>query len=453
VKHILLCMALLIPAVSAAQGTCEERAMRLQQSYSRPLVETGDAQVVAMEEQLLNILEECVIWDFDSYPKIRALLPAQRPRVVGQLAGEIRTPYLLNDEIIFPVEYLAYLNLVGFLVAHDSYAQDNFFPLERTLMNTPFRIGEVIPLMDPLGPYLEPEAYASLQTYFSDCESDREPNCQNVLKFSLQAMDLFPLLHELSHLALHHTVQEGVNVSDEIAADHRALEALTVISETISNPDPDMQKEIRLVYLLAPLVWLKAEASRSTGPGDIASKRLQAMLAGLDDQSRQTVDSILNSEHSSHNLRKLTLTWKIPPEHLYIDGIQLSPSDLAGKELLLSAQAHSIVALRGDSLAVVQLSSSVQTQTVPLVFQTFENSRASELEALQSARKPIEILLRTSNGELQPRSNDVAMYHWAALHLLHLDSCIKVTDWSVIPPNKRGEVQGWQRSGQFLNGW
>jgi hypothetical protein len=131
----------------------------------------------------------------------------------------------------------------------------------------------------------------------------------------------------------------------------------------------------------------------------------------------------------------------------------MPPAEVAEKQLILTAEAHTIVGLRSDSLAVARLDSSSQTQSVRLVFRQFVNSSPSELELLQSARKPVDILLRTTDGNLQPRKANVAVYHWNALHLLHFDSWIRVEDWSRVPANKRAEVQTWQRLGQFLISW
>jgi hypothetical protein len=452
VLKIVLCAALLFPIVSSAHETCEEKAVKISRTQSRPVVELDSAAAVANEEELLNFCMECMLWDFETNPKLRALLPPQRPTVVGKMTGGLRSPYLEKDKIVFPFEYYGYLNLIGLLVGHDAYANDYHFPLEKTLLNTPYRMGEVTSLMNPLSAYLDPSSFSSLQQVLM-C-GNNEQDCQNVLKSSLAAIVLFPLLHELSHLALHHAVGiEGVNANDEIAADKRAFKALRIISETVFDKNADTQKECRFTYVLAPLVWLQSEASRTPGSNSLAEQRLQALLGELDEEARETVESIINPETSKHNLQKLSLSWDRTPERLYIDGIRVSPADVLGKRLILASQPHVIVALSGESLAVAQVDSSSQTRSVTLALQPFKNSSLSEVESLQSVRKSIDILLRTTDVNLQPRNSSLAIYHWRALHMLHLDSLIQNIDWTEIPPAKRAEVQMWQQSGQFLSCW
>jgi hypothetical protein len=452
VRRLLLCAALLFPIICVGQETCEEKAARIQRAQSRPLAELTTTDAITNGEQYLNLAMECILWDFDTYPKLRALLPPERPTVVAEMVGSLRTPYVAEDKIIFPFEYYGYLTLVGMLVGHDAYAQDNYFPLEKTLMNTPYRMGEVTPLMDPLSDYLSVSAFSSLKEVLM-CDI-RERNCQTVLQNSVLAIDLFSLLHELSHLALHHAIgHEGVNVSDEIAADKRAFKALRIIAAGTSDKDPDIQKECRLTYVLAPLAWLHSEASRTPNENSLAAQRLQALLGVLDETTRETVESIIKPENSKHNLRKVTLSWEKTPEHLFIDGIRVSPADVLGKELILSAQPHVILGLRSESLAVAQINSYSEARIVMLVFQPFENSSLSELESLQAARKPIDMLVRTTDGNLQPRSRNVAFDHWKALHLLHLDSLIEIADWTDFPSAETAELKRWQQDGRFLSSW
>jgi hypothetical protein len=452
VRKLLLCVALLFPIICAGQGTCEEKAARIQRIQSRPLTELTIADGIANGEQFLDLAMECILWDFDTYPKLRALLPPERPHIVVEMTGSLRTPYVAKDKIIFPFEYSGYLTFVGILVGHDAYAQDNFFPLEKTLMNTPYRMGEVIPLMDPLSEYLNVSAFSSLKQALM-CDA-RERNCQTVLQNSILAITLFSLVHELSHLALHHAASvEGVNVSDEIAADKRAFSALRIIEAAVSDEDPDIQKECRLTYVLAPVVWLQSEASRTPGQNSFAEQRLQALLGELDETTRKTVESIISPETSRHNLRKVSLSWDKTPKQIFIDGIRVSPADVLGKELILSSQPHVILGLREESLAVAQIDSYSRERSVALNFQPFGNSSVSELAFLQAARKPVDILVRTTDDNLQPRSKNVAFYHWKALHLLHLDSLVEITDWTEIPREQTAEVQRWQQGGRFLGSW
>lgn len=448
--RILLLMCLM-PGMAAGQST-EERAAKIQQDFSRPTAGMTMEEAAAHEEELLNLFMEAIIYDFAASPELRGMLPAERPRVKCLSSGSRRTPYVTSEGIVFPLEYFGYLNFVGVLAAHDAFVQHNFFPIEKNLLNTPFRERALLPLMDPLNQYLEPEVYGSIQNQIV-CVNDRE-GCQRALKNGIMATDLFPLLHELSHLALHHAAnEEGINVDHEIAADRLAFSDLKVISARFADPDIRVQKSIRFVYALAPLVWLRSEASRGGGSEAIANARYEALLAELDSDMREDVRRILTPERSPHNTGKWTITWDASPETLFIDGVRVLPADINGKALLLTSKEHTILALTHDSLGFVRLDPKEQNRTVKLTYRHFEVANDSGLNSLLSEGRLEDVLVRTTDVNLQPKNGSVAIYHWKALHQMHLDSLIDVENWDLVPENRRSEVVGWHSQGQLLASW
>jgi hypothetical protein len=450
---IAIALVVILSPPTIAQSDLENKAKELQKDFSKPIVEWDDSFVVTTFQRYLNLYLD-LLWEPDVYPKVAAFLPARPPRIHVEVAGELRTPYVHNDEMVVPVEYIRYLGAIGSLLGHDVYVEDNFINIQFPLLSGPFRKSLIIPLLQPLSSYLDIEGFQTLQTYLMCPKS--EADCATVQNQSETAMVLFAILHELSHEVLHHSVsEEGVNLDHEIAADKNASAVLSVLAQEFRDFPPDLKKEIQFVTEVSAVVFLDVEAARAETGDTFPEKRKDALLKRFSAVMQTEIEMFLAPEHSATNVEHVTVDWNEVPNILLIDGIVVPIADIEGKEWTVTAKTHTVIALRSGEIAgeVVSVRSEGSRTNVHLVFKPFPPVNRDSVEDALRRQQWLEALSYTTDEEFRPRDPALTYEHFEALHKLGLDGYIRVQDWNLIPKASWRNVQAWQNDSAPLSSW
>jgi hypothetical protein len=265
---------------------------------------------------------------------------------------------------------------------------------------------------------------------------------------------LFTVLHELSHVLLHHFVsEEGINVDQELAADRNAYFVLRQLTSQYKDFGEQLQKEMRTTLELTPIVWLEMESSREGIANVVAAARESALLDQFSGDERDNIDDFIQPERHKNNVRHLDITANELPERVVIDGVEFKPGEAIGRQLTVTSMKHVVIGLRPGEIAVVVIDTFDRNDSVQLVFRPFPKLDVGAVQLAQQHRKWAEVLFRTSNDKLQPRDPSVALAHWEALHRLGMDACVIVNDWNSIPNSEWSRVLLWQRSGEPLATW
>jgi hypothetical protein len=323
----------------------------------------------------------------------------------------------------------------------------------RPLLTTPFRKSAILPLLaPPIHTAVDLESFNTIQPYLT-CPSENQ-QCQMIQGQAVLAAILFTVLHELSHVLLHHVVsEEGINVDQEIAADRNAYFVLRQLTDQYKDLGEQFQKEMRTTLELTPIVWLEMESSREGIANVVAKARESALLDQFSGDERDNIDDFIQPERRDRNVRHLDITANELPERVVIDGVEFKPGEAIGRQLTVTSMKHVVVGLRPGEIAVAVLDTFDRNDPVQLVFRPLPKLDVGAVQLAQQKRKWAEVLFRTSNDKLQPRDPSVALAHWEALHRLGMDACVIVTDWNSIPNSEWSRVLLWQRSGEPLASW
>lgn len=452
-KSVTIVLLLALTGAAIAQVDIEKEADQIKKRLSIPVAQWDDELVITTFQRYLDLYLD-FLWSKDTHQKIKSYLPVDRPHVKVAVSGELRTPYERHDEIMVPVEYLRYLTAIGSLVGHDVYVQDNAIDVRYPLLSAPYRSSAIIPLLHPIAPYVTDVGnFMSVQTYLMCPGEDK--SCALVQGQAVMGAVLFAVLHELSHVVLHHSVEEGVNLNNEIAADKSAFHVLSLLADELQHFSPEIRKELRIAMRAVPPVVLEVESSREGDVGGFSMARKNALLTLLDKDTREALNVILEYKHSDANIQHVAIRWNEVPEMLLIDGIVVPVSDVADHVLSMNRSDHLIIALRKDAMASATVSflpGSSPTQ-VQLTFAQFLPPDAAAIEQARSRRHWLEVLIRTTDSNLAPRNSAATMAHFEALHRLGLLSFIKVADWNLIPREDWGKVRVWQRQAEPLASW
>jgi hypothetical protein len=450
-RLLALILVLSIPAV--AQDSLEQKTKQLQQDLSRPVAQWDDAFVISTFEKYLNIYLD-LLWTPGIYNRAAAFLPKNRPKVRVLVAGEFRTPYMNKDEVVVPVECLRYLAAIGFLVGHDAYVQDHTIDLPYPLLSAPYRKSAIIPRLEPLAASVDVGAFMALQTYLICPPTDAR--CAAVQNPAVAGLFLFAILHELSHELLHHkTSEEGVNLANELAADKNATMVLSVVAEEFTNLPESLRKEVQFALAAGPVVFFEVECSRVGPMTAFSRQREEALLNWLPRDTRTDVRLFIEPDRSADNIQHVKIGWNEPPSLLLIDGIVVPAAEVSGKVLTLAGGKHTILGLRSDSIAWVQTGYESPEVTVPLqlAFKPFAPADEAIIGEARRKKQWLEVLLRTTDGNLQPKDAHLSLSHFEALHRLGLDQYIHVDDWNVLPRESWTKVSLWQQAMRPLSSW
>jgi hypothetical protein len=147
--------------------------------------------------------------------------------------------------------------------------------------------------------------------------------------------------------------------------------------------------------------------------------------------------------------------WNEVPDLLLIDGIAVPTKEVSGKLLTVTGGRHTILSLRSNSIAWAQTTSASHDVTVHahLEFKPFPPADKTSIEGARQKRQWLEVLARTTDGNLQPRDPALSLIHFEALHRLELDHYIQVKDWNLLPKEDWAKVNHWQRSREPLSSW
>jgi hypothetical protein len=226
------------------------------------------------------------------------------------------------------------------------------------------------------------------------------------------------------------------------------------LQKELGGSNPEMQKELQLVYRTAPIAWLEVEASRQGLANVIAKARTKALLDQFAGEEREDIEDLVLPEHSAMNVLQVRIAGPLP-DRVWIDGLSFSPVEVIDKTLTMAAIKHSIIATAGSSVAVSFFGpySDGQVASVQLQFRISPSPNVEKVEEARKGRKWLEVVAATTDENLQPRNAAIALYHWEALHRLGWDSSIVVKDWNWIPAEDWQRLLDWQRKGQPLASW
>ena len=452
-KQAAMSLFLALTLTAATQDGLEQKAQELRQDLSRPIVQWDDSFVMTVLERYLNLYLD-LLWEPEFRHKVEGYLPKRRPKISVEVAGELRTPYIRKDEIVVSAEYLRYLVAIGTLLGHDAYVQDHSINTQYPLLSSAYRRSAIIPLLQPLGAYLDVDGFLSLQTYLICPQADAL--CGVVQNQAAVAMCLFVILHELSHEVLHHAVsEEGVNLDHEIAADKNATAVLSLMAEEFSGPTEEIKKELRVETEIAPIVFLEIERSRAGGENQFLEARKEALLRSFPADEQEEMELFIDPERSAANVDRMTVDWDDVPDLLLIDGVVVPIDQIAGKEWIVTGEKHTVIALRATSIAWAISSPPSESSVIHihLAFKPFPSADKDAIEDARAKRQWTEVLSRTTDSKLQPKDQMLTFYHFEALHRLRLDRYIKVQDWSVVPKEEWPKIEVWQRNAEPLSSW
>jgi hypothetical protein len=449
----LIAVVWLASASALGQQTVEDQVRELKQTFSTPVVGWTDDFVKKNIGKLIDIYVNRVIWDPEFYKKVKNKLPPTPPTIQVISSSELRTPYVAGQTIVFPAAYLEYLINISAIVGHDIYGNDNFVPLPRPLLSTPFRVSAISPLLSPIYKYVDVDGFTQIQAYISCPSTDKE--CTEVQAASASALILFALLHEMSHQYLHHKLTtEGVNLDQELAADKNAYEILLRLLS--KKPDPsasdETNKEIIEAYRLAPVAWLAVEASREGIASVVAQRRKETLSSILVGEEKEDIALFTESEEDSNSLSHLSISWNEAPTTLFIDGLATPVASVEGRRLIVASGTHRILALRPGAIAFGK-SFIFGDSRLELSFNEFKAPDLAMLEEKSKRQEWFDVLLMTTDEQLHPKSPGLAAYHWEALHELGFDNLISIQEWNDIPEADWKKYRRWQVDGVPLSSW
>ena len=446
-------MVVILSLFATAQSSLEQKVQELRQDLSRPIVQWDDSFVVTTFQKYLNLYLD-LLWEPDFHHKVAAYLPKKRPKIHIEVAGELRTPYIRKDEIVVPAEYLRYLAAIGALVGHDAYVEDHLIATQYPLLSGPYRTSAIIPLLQPLGVYLDVDGFMTLQTYLMCPQADAR--CGLVQNQATGAIFLFVILHELSHEVLHHAVsEEGVNLEHEIAADRNASVVLSLLAAEFKDFAPEINEELRFATEISPIVFLEVECSRAGSENTFLRARKEALLKTFPEDKQSDMELFIEPKRSSTNVDHMTVDWSDVPDLLLIDNVAVPIDEIAGREWIVTGEKHTLIALRSTSIAWAVSEPSTEGSAIHLhlIFKPFPPADRASIEDARAKRRWAEVLSRTTDGKLQPRDPTLTFYHFEALHKLSLDRYIKVQDWNVIPKEAWPKIEVWQHDAEPLSTW
>lgn len=446
-----LLLVFLVPALSQ---TLIDRANELQQVTvnSGPFLDEWARKYV----DFLTAL----IWD-DEFKSIRPRLPSRRPLVVvkpevadSDANEEFESPHAKLDSIDFPVSYLGHLMLISEVLGHDIAVKEGPLSIQRNpLLAEPFSSEPLLPLLMPLD--RSSFTFGSLEaTQQFLIGTDADPRCKEQLGISWMALTIFVLTHEMSHIRYGHRVsRKGEHpVGDEILADQNAFMILQELRNTLI---PDAKSPLRKAFTFAPIVWLTIEAGLTRGAGqDEMTARRDALLKFISQEDRDEVTEMLEPDRSDLKLGRLRTTWSQLPEHLFLDGLAVDPSDLHDKQLLVASGEHiAIGTIVGKLCYASAIVEGDGDETLSLRCVELRDGEVSELERLEKAREWFELLVLTSNDELAPKRPDLAYFHGEALHRLKCGRLIPTSDWTIFSTSQQRRLRLWQHMGLPLGSW
>jgi hypothetical protein len=439
---------LLVCSSLAAQNTSEQKARKLQQQLLKPQAQWDESYLVAVSKNSLGMLLD-LLWDPQVHAKIGSRIPRQRPTLEVGLTGEVRTPRVNGSNIVIPLEYLNRLFSIGMLVGHDVYVSDNTVLQRAPLLSTPFRKSRLLPILDP--EYVDPVAFSVLRPYLICVQTD--PNCVAVQNYGVLGLELFAILHELTHELPElqpDAMTDKPSVKNEVAADKNAAALLKVVLAELGQLSPEAEKGVRFAFLAGPIVWLDLDA-RLHPDATVAKIRRDALLADLQPQDAAHIIELIRPQHSLNNIAHLRIRWKLRPSMIVIDGIGVAVGAVEGQVLTVASGVHTVVALAGNSIAFAAVSN--HDAVIDLSYLPFADASAAELDTLLEAGKWLELLARTADETLNMKSDVLSHYHFAALHGLGLDRFILVQDWGSLPESDWKKVEEWQRKALPLESW
>lgn len=326
--------------------------------------------------------------------------------------GSPAPPRLDGETVVLTKSYLLGLYILAAGLAHDAHLLElGSFP-SKNGDNDYLKQSPVLPQWGA-----SPLAIQRIMLFWDSfvC-SDLRPSCETIRSSGITLAWTFVISHELAHLA-NGDPSGARQLALEMKADEIARDA-TRKAAFLGEEKGSSARATRMIAVAIPILVLQFQRSLSasrTADSELR-ERNDNIEKSLSAEDRASIAPFLLK--STGTLQTVRIDSDRQIKWLSVDGVRLAPDDVIGHELVLRRSEHVVAAVAEDAIAYQKLTDGMAS--VSLVFQALLPARDStNTVELVKQRKWLEVLVRTSDDELQPRSAELALSHWKALY--HLD--------------------------------
>jgi hypothetical protein len=349
---------------------------------------------------------------------------------------------------------------VGQVVGHDIFVDDgNEFPVPSKVAYAPLATQPIVGLTSRLSGWID-NAAAGTTCQLDDCKM-----VQGLAVFF--GVEGFLLAHEAAHVVLGHA---------NTAADRNELDADRWAYALMRRFDTDFEETDvsrlgRTAARLAPVIYfdylhsrLATEQQMEGSSTELALlQRRREQLVGLTDKdARLTLDTLSPSVDIGVGRVAISVDGDVEgAARFWIDGVPLSASDVLGQERVVGAGLRHIAARSNGRFAyVTEFISPGERKSVRLRFSTpLASVSTAEIEQMVKARakdgeeKWAQIFLRTTTAAGEPRSPDVAMYHYQSLAMMKLGALIPSAPAGITDARALRNINRWRERARPLVEW
>lgn len=422
-----------------------------------------ELNAVPPESRTSAQLDETVLLLFELLMEelVKAVPEPERSRLVGLRPvlrrGEGTSPVVVRGkEIRISEDYPGPLIALGALLAHDlRVTRFGFLETPNPILDQPVSVSALLPLMTPLRLHLDSPFFLERLALLQCARSDAD--CRDLAMPSIASILSFVLSHEIAHVLLGHAEKLDRSLEEEMAADSTAWPFAQRLAADFLTGDTSFDEAARLAFFAGPLVTLQYELYDEQGKEEAPeiARRRDALLARVPESLREEVAELLFPQRSDENVGKLDLSWEAPPQRLWIDGVEIPPAEVGGRELVTAAGAHHVFAWSPEGMAYERILTGGRRRAIRLRFRPVAEAPAppEELRKLHSERRWFDLLLQTSDAALQPREKSLLMLHAEALRSLHLSDLIAVPADGLPSAEEARRLGRWKRAGAPLLFW
>ena len=383
--------------------------------------------------------------------------PLRRPVVKAEFTTVPRSPFVKQDGTIhISVEFWQILERSAFLIAHDILVSSKPAVTDAPMLYHPYESGQLLAIMQPISRYLTRGGINEIQSLFP-CT---DPTCRRVFSLSLMGSQMFVLGHEFAHL-FYGDRREGdtTNRNQEIRADKKAFEFLQTAIRGLPGDNPT---RVQLALYGGPAMVLRygRENPDNAGLDGFIEARIEDMIKYVPEDIRYDVKDMTGAyEPLTPEIGSLRLEPSLVPDLVSVDGVRIPPAGL-GTNISITDGFHAFLARSGDSFAYEyrQCGYGEEVCVVKLHFRELLPTpliRPPEPDGDSKTERQqwFEILLATSNRDLQPRDRNVAWLQWQALANLKLGSFIHLDSSVPVAETLSRRINESRRADEALSNW
>lgn len=419
---------LLLPLCVFELSAQSNYTSQLENLAKRPFSTWTDHEAVQLTEAVLNFILDS-LWESNEFVELRTEV---KPGIQVSVQGRRRAPSAAKNTIRFSVEYFELVHELSMLLGHDTVTSSgvSIKQLPKQVRNGAFRVGRLIPSLDPLVLFLQNNLWFAMQRSIVCSPGDAE--CHYLQNAAFGAMLTFILAHEIGHLKLRHPERSGAEypIDEELEADSLALRLMTRLLGGMSQ----YKRSVPTVFYGAPLLLLSFEQSVASGASaDILQQRIENLLRGMPESDRRKARSVAIPKRESKPTGVVRIDSDVMPDKIFIDGVEVPPSAVLGKTFLLVKDVHHVFARKGPQYGYAEVflrPAGVERVKLQWTVLGTKSESVHKIQSFLDEGEYWEAFQRTADANGLARHGEVEHLHAAALHGLYMDSLIK-------PPSRR----------------